>query len=180
MASNKRKRLTDFDAAEELRNSSTPLKKTRRHEQRRRTFPEKCTICLGEMTMRGATDVCEHNYCYLCIIQWSKVTNKCPMCSRRFTSITKLAYGNNGHLRKGNKVFVDSKEANYQPRSHHFHSGGRHNTEPVEIEERTFVVENYDIEYNYKVDPLDKLERSLKRRLAKAKRRGKLENEEYY
>lgn len=30
-----------------------------------------------------------HKYCYRCIKDWSKVTNKCPLCKREFHCIDK-------------------------------------------------------------------------------------------
>ena len=42
--------------------------------------------------MEPMTDVatlqeCEHAFCYECIAEWAKVTNKCPLCKVVFTNI---------------------------------------------------------------------------------------------
>ncbi|CAN4099409.1 unnamed protein product [Withania somnifera] len=54
--------------------------------------PNCCGICLTETgnwttTIRGFIDCCEHYFCFVCIIEWSKVESKCPMCKRRFSTI---------------------------------------------------------------------------------------------
>lgn len=36
-------------------------------------------------------DSCEHAFCFNCISEWSKVTNKCPLCKERFDQITKYS-----------------------------------------------------------------------------------------
>lgn len=49
-----------------------------------------CGICLtsvGEKTIRGKIDSCEHYFCFICIREWARVESKCPMCKRRFSSI---------------------------------------------------------------------------------------------
>ncbi|XP_060169275.1 uncharacterized protein LOC132600198 [Lycium barbarum] len=51
-----------------------------------------CGICLtetghGTTIIRGFIDCCDHYFCFVCIIEWSKVESKCPMCKRRFSTI---------------------------------------------------------------------------------------------
>lgn len=53
---------------------------------------ECCGICLNESgdgttIIRGCIDSCDHYFCFVCIIEWSKVESKCPMCKRRFSTI---------------------------------------------------------------------------------------------
>ena len=75
-----------------------------------------CVICLDIIKTQGRIPVCEHKYCYTCILEWSKVrthnyeenyyyiiwliiynifilmqkTNKCPLCKKTFRCITKV------------------------------------------------------------------------------------------
>ncbi|CAN0472612.1 unnamed protein product, partial [Ectocarpus sp. 8 AP-2014] len=35
----------------------------------------------------GLLDACSHRYCYTCILEWSKITNKCPQCKARFHTV---------------------------------------------------------------------------------------------
>lgn len=54
--------------------------------------PNCCGICLtetgnGTTIIRGCIDCCDHYFCFVCIIEWSKVESRCPMCKRRFSII---------------------------------------------------------------------------------------------
>ncbi|XP_065893367.1 PHD and RING finger domain-containing protein 1-like [Dysidea avara] len=49
-----------------------------------------CTICLGNIKFRGKLSVCRHQFCYTCIFEWSKNTNTCPLCKKRFRCITRV------------------------------------------------------------------------------------------
>ncbi|CAH9112217.1 unnamed protein product [Cuscuta epithymum] len=55
-----------------------------------------CGICLleagnGRPIIQGCIDSCEHFFCFLCIMEWSKVESRCPMCKRRFSTIRRPA-----------------------------------------------------------------------------------------
>ncbi|KAJ4959888.1 hypothetical protein NE237_019798 [Protea cynaroides] len=48
-----------------------------------------CGICLSEdgKAIRGWVDSCDHYFCFVCIMEWSKVESRCPMCKQRFSTI---------------------------------------------------------------------------------------------
>ncbi|XP_043717243.1 uncharacterized protein LOC122665218 [Telopea speciosissima] len=48
-----------------------------------------CGICLSEdgKAIRGWIDSCDHYFCFVCIMEWSKVESRCPMCKQRFSTI---------------------------------------------------------------------------------------------
>ena len=49
-----------------------------------------CGICLSEeqiATLQGLLNCCSH-YCFTCILEWSKAESRCPLCKRRFNTIT--------------------------------------------------------------------------------------------
>ncbi|CAK7340593.1 unnamed protein product [Dovyalis caffra] len=51
-----------------------------------------CGICLSEedkRRLRGTLDCCSHYFCFTCIMEWSKVESRCPLCKQRFRTITK-------------------------------------------------------------------------------------------
>ncbi|KAL8171805.1 hypothetical protein V2J09_023609 [Rumex salicifolius] len=53
-----------------------------------------CGICLtkeGKNTVRGTLNCCIHFFCCACIIEWSKVESRCPLCKQRFITISKSA-----------------------------------------------------------------------------------------
>ena len=33
---------------------------------------------------------CGHKYCYNCILDWSKVSNHCPLCKKKFNKVYKI------------------------------------------------------------------------------------------
>ncbi|CAF1225611.1 unnamed protein product [Rotaria sordida] len=46
---------------------------------------EKCSICLKEFQLNLTTELpCHHKYCKICIIEWLKLVNSCPMCRIEF------------------------------------------------------------------------------------------------
>lgn len=53
-----------------------------------------CPICLEQPKVRGIMSGCNHICCFECILKWAKETNKCPVCKRRFTKVTKSSKTN--------------------------------------------------------------------------------------
>jgi hypothetical protein len=54
-----------------------------------------CCICLDSIKVRGKLDCCDHRYCFDCIKRWSKETNQCPQCKKRFNQLEKITGDNN-------------------------------------------------------------------------------------
>ncbi|CAA0834657.1 RING/U-box protein [Striga hermonthica] len=53
-----------------------------------------CGICLSEeakRTVRGILNCCSHYFCFACIMEWSKVESRCPLCKQRFMTISRTA-----------------------------------------------------------------------------------------
>jgi len=46
-----------------------------------------CSICLETPPHPASINGCTHQFCYDCILQWSKHENTCPNCKKRFTEI---------------------------------------------------------------------------------------------
>jgi len=46
-----------------------------------------CPICLGRLENRSYTDTCFHKFCFVCLVEWSKVKPVCPLCKQSFTSV---------------------------------------------------------------------------------------------
>lgn len=46
-----------------------------------------CAICLDSINKLANLDKCNHDFCLNCIKQWSKKTNKCPLCKKDFKII---------------------------------------------------------------------------------------------
>lgn len=53
-----------------------------------------CGVCLsedGKRTVRGILNCCSHYFCFVCIMEWSKVESRCPLCKQRFETIRRTA-----------------------------------------------------------------------------------------
>ncbi|XP_055838519.1 E3 ubiquitin-protein ligase Topors-like [Episyrphus balteatus] len=49
--------------------------------------PPNCAICLGKCKNKCFTDSCMHQFCFKCLLEWSKVKPECPLCKQTFKSI---------------------------------------------------------------------------------------------
>ncbi|EDO44322.1 predicted protein, partial [Nematostella vectensis] len=47
---------------------------------------DQCSICLCEFDNKSFLDQ-SHAFCFYCILQWSEVVRKCPLCKATFFSI---------------------------------------------------------------------------------------------
>ncbi|KAJ0517373.1 putative chromatin regulator PHD family [Helianthus annuus] len=77
-----------------------------------------CGICLSEeqkRTMRGVLNCCRHYFCFACIMEWSKVESRCPLCKQRFTTITKSAKSDTGFDLRTVVVAVPECDQVYEP-----------------------------------------------------------------
>lgn len=54
--------------------------------------PQNCGVCFSEegKSVRGLIDSCNHYFCFLCIIEWSKIESRCPLCRGRFSTIRRM------------------------------------------------------------------------------------------
>uniref|UniRef100_A0A915KGV6 E3 ubiquitin-protein ligase Topors n=1 Tax=Romanomermis culicivorax TaxID=13658 RepID=A0A915KGV6_ROMCU len=62
---------------------SRPDQATRKSE----SPSEKCAICLCSPENRSYTDSCFHEFCFVCLLEWSKVKTECPLCKLKFKNI---------------------------------------------------------------------------------------------
>ncbi|KAL3671627.1 hypothetical protein V7S43_003540 [Phytophthora oleae] len=55
------------------------------------TLEDSCCICqdLVDVLKQGHLDNCDHRFHFDCIVAWAKVTNLCPLCKNKFTSVTR-------------------------------------------------------------------------------------------
>lgn len=61
-----------------------------------------CTICLDQIQEEAAI-ACVHRFCFRCIKAWADVTNLCPLCKTKFSSIRKI------HVQKHEILLVADK-----------------------------------------------------------------------
>ncbi|XP_052194337.1 uncharacterized protein LOC127802529 [Diospyros lotus] len=77
-----------------------------------------CGICLSEegaKTVRGTLNCCSHYFCFACIVEWSKVESRCPLCKQRFMTISKPARSSTGFDLRTVVVQVPERDQVYQP-----------------------------------------------------------------
>uniref|UniRef100_A0A8I6WKK4 PHD and RING finger domain-containing protein 1 n=3 Tax=Hordeum vulgare subsp. vulgare TaxID=112509 RepID=A0A8I6WKK4_HORVV len=77
-----------------------------------------CGICLSEeqrATIQGVLNCCSHYFCFACILEWSKVESRCPLCKRRFNTITKSSVADLGLGLRNAPVRVEKRDQVYQP-----------------------------------------------------------------
>ncbi|KAJ9180310.1 hypothetical protein P3X46_008574 [Hevea brasiliensis] len=77
-----------------------------------------CGICLSEedkRKLRGTLDCCGHYFCFTCIMEWSKIESRCPLCKRRFKTITKNGRTAVGVDLRNVVIEVPERDQVYQP-----------------------------------------------------------------
>uniref|UniRef100_A0A0D9X370 PHD-type domain-containing protein n=1 Tax=Leersia perrieri TaxID=77586 RepID=A0A0D9X370_9ORYZ len=81
-------------------------------------WKQTCGICLSEeqrATIQGVLNCCSHYFCFACIMEWSKVESRCPLCKRRFTTITKSSMADLGLGSRKAVIRVEKRDQVYQP-----------------------------------------------------------------
>ncbi|XVE63104.1 hypothetical protein DITRI_Ditri06bG0172900 [Diplodiscus trichospermus] len=77
-----------------------------------------CGICLTEedkRRLRGTLNCCSHYFCFTCIMEWSKVESRCPLCKQRFETISKPARSTAGVDLRDVVIQVPKRDQVYQP-----------------------------------------------------------------
>ncbi|GAA0173760.1 hypothetical protein LIER_27308 [Lithospermum erythrorhizon] len=77
-----------------------------------------CGICLteeGKSMIRGTLNCCSHYFCFACIMEWSKVESRCPLCKQRFATISKPAKCNTGFDLRTVVIQIPERDQVYQP-----------------------------------------------------------------
>lgn len=49
--------------------------------------PPHCAICLGTCKNKCRANSCMHEFCYSCLVEWSRIKAECPLCKQEFKSI---------------------------------------------------------------------------------------------
>ncbi|KAL9248195.1 hypothetical protein vseg_021547 [Gypsophila vaccaria] len=77
-----------------------------------------CGICLteeGKNSVRGTLNCCSHYFCFACIMEWSKVETRCPLCKQRFATISKPTKCSKGFDLRNAVITVPERDQVYQP-----------------------------------------------------------------
>ncbi|XP_074027312.1 uncharacterized protein isoform X2 [Leptinotarsa decemlineata] len=100
--------------------------------------PPNCAICLGTFTNKCFSDSCMHQFCFKCLLEWSKIKPECPLCKQSFRRIIHNVKSNDEYDEHVVEItppdgihIIDNEEylfvpiGNPQPSTrHHFHFRG--------------------------------------------------------
>nr|CAI5847428.1 unnamed protein product [Callosobruchus analis] len=98
--------------------------------------PPNCAICLGSFSNKCFSDSCMHQFCFKCLLEWSKIKAECPLCKQPFKRIIHNVKSNDEYdehvveitrpdLGPDEIHIIDTEELLYLPPQpttrHHFH-----------------------------------------------------------
>ncbi|MQM19690.1 hypothetical protein Taro_052698 [Colocasia esculenta] len=98
--------------------SAAPNEKKRRGKEVDDAGRQICGICLSEEqkgAIQGLLDCCSHYFCFACIMEWSKVESRCPLCKKRFKTISQLARSGSGLGLRAVVKRIPKRDQVYQP-----------------------------------------------------------------
>ncbi|OVA02590.1 zinc finger protein [Macleaya cordata] len=82
------------------------------------TGKQVCGICLSEEgngIVQGTLNCCSHYFCFACIMEWSKVESRCPLCKQRFVRITRAPRSDIGIDLRTSVIQVPTRDQVYRP-----------------------------------------------------------------
>ncbi|KAF9619011.1 hypothetical protein IFM89_003914 [Coptis chinensis] len=99
----------------------TPMErkgKQKVHELHIDTGKQVCGICFSEERkgiVRGTLNCCSHYFCYACIMEWSKIESRCPLCKQRFVTISMPERSKLGVELRSLVIPIPTRDQVYQP-----------------------------------------------------------------
>ncbi|GMJ11176.1 hypothetical protein like AT3G05670 [Hibiscus trionum] len=87
-------------------------------ETKAEVIKQVCGICLSQedkRRLRGKLNCCSHYFCFTCIMEWSKVESRCPLCKQRFETISKPARSTAGVGLREVVIQIPKRDQVYQP-----------------------------------------------------------------
>ncbi|XWS58126.1 hypothetical protein CRYUN_Cryun08bG0007900 [Craigia yunnanensis] len=117
-SSSSSKRIQEVEELGQCRKSPGRKGKEKVEEAKAELIKLVCGICLSEedkRRLRGTLNCCSHYFCFTCIMEWSKVESRCPLCKQRFETISKPARSTAGVDLRDAVVQVPKRDQVYQP-----------------------------------------------------------------
>ncbi|XVE89589.1 hypothetical protein DITRI_Ditri20bG0008100 [Diplodiscus trichospermus] len=117
-SSSSSKRIQEFKELGQRKKPSGKKGKEKVEETKTEVIKPVCGICLSEedkRRLRGTLNCCNHYFCFTCIMEWSKVESRCPLCKQRFETINKPARATAGVDYRDVVIQVPKRDQVYQP-----------------------------------------------------------------
>lgn len=128
---NRRRKL----AAESPNSNSKGKEKIEEEERMDSKSDNVCGICFLEedgKSIKGSIDSCNHYFCFVCIMEWSKCESRCPLCKQRFNTIIRPPKDG---------IFMNERIVNVPTRDQVWHPLGNVSTGPSDPYGRTNCAE---------------------------------------
>ncbi|XP_044482437.1 LOW QUALITY PROTEIN: uncharacterized protein LOC123208884 [Mangifera indica] len=112
------KKIEEEDILQERRKPPVRKGKEKIEVVKSEVAKQVCGICLSEedkRRFRGTLNCCSHYFCFACIMEWSKVESRCPLCKQRFKTITKPERATAGVDLRSVVIPVPKRDQVYQP-----------------------------------------------------------------
>ncbi|XP_007031087.2 PREDICTED: uncharacterized protein LOC18600538 [Theobroma cacao] len=112
------KRILEFEDLGQCKKPPGRKGKEKIEETKAEVLKQVCGICLSEedkRRLRGTLNCCSHYFCFTCIMEWSKVESRCPLCKQRFETISKPARSTAGVDLRDVVIEVPKRDQVYQP-----------------------------------------------------------------
>ncbi|XP_022742255.1 tyrosine-protein kinase BAZ1B-like [Durio zibethinus] len=117
-SSSSSKRSQEFEELGQQMKPTERKGKEKVEETKAEVIKQVCGICLSEedkRRLRGTLNCCSHYFCFTCIMEWSKVESRCPLCKQRFETISKQARSMAGVDLRDVVIQVPKRDQVYQP-----------------------------------------------------------------
>ncbi|TYH35824.1 hypothetical protein ES332_D13G220300v1 [Gossypium tomentosum] len=117
-SSSSSKRIQEVEELGQCKKPPGKKGKEKVEETKAEVIKSVCGICLSgedKRRLRGKLNCCSHYFCFTCIMEWSKVESRCPLCKQRFETISKPARSTAGVDLRDVVIQVPKRDQVYQP-----------------------------------------------------------------
>ena len=115
------------------------LKKNIDNKEMKLPLDAECIICCGIINELANPDGCNHDFCKICLFEWSKRSGKCPMCKNNYNNI--FFYDN------GNKKQISLNDIRKNYKKDNKNDKGENDSDDENIEKICYICKK-DIDQN--------------------------------
>eukprot|EP01121_Diplochlamys_sp_Union-15-3_P001473 TRINITY_DN11275_c0_g1_i2.p1 TRINITY_DN11275_c0_g1~~TRINITY_DN11275_c0_g1_i2.p1 ORF type:complete len:272 (+),score=43.94 TRINITY_DN11275_c0_g1_i2:96-818(+) len=144
----------------------SPKKTKETEKENYANWEAECPVCKEMFTNRGKMNGCDHLLCFTCTLEWSKMTNSCPVCRKKFSLLYHVKLLLNGKRVTIKIVKTPNIEQKVEPTSHAELLSFYQDITTVR-DELPFIDDTEDNKLTTFEDTLDKEEKLLRKRKEK-------------